>query len=118
MSRIMQIKNVNIHTCTVTNQCSNVWSETINLNRQATREPICGNREGASATTKRTAILRQLLKLALGAKEIDIYTRYEPNALPLIPNIHKWPPRVDNEGTITDYELRCLRYTMYASVVK
>ena len=118
MSRIMQIKNINIHTCEVTNQCSNVRSETINLNRQATREPIRGNREGASAITKRTAILRQLLKLALGAKEIDIYTRYEPNALPLIPNIYKWPPRVDKEGTITDYELRCLRYTMYASVVK
>ena len=118
MSRIMQIKNVNIHTCTVTNQCSNVRSETITLNRQATREPIRGNSRSPSATTKRTAILRQLLKLALGAKEIDIYTRYEPNALPLIPNIYKWPPRVDKEGTITDYELRCLRYTMYASVVK
>ena len=69
-------------------------------------------------THQRIPILRQLLKLALGAKEIDIYTRYEPNALPIIPNIHKWPPRVDKEGTITDYELRCLRYTMYASVVK
>ena len=117
-SRIISVKNANIHTCEVANQCSNVWSETTTLNRQATREPIRGNSRGTSAITKRTAILRQLLKLALGAKEIDIYTRYEPDALPLIPNIHKCPPRVDREGTITDYELRCLRYTMYASVVK
>ena len=118
MSRIMGVKNVNIHTCRVTNQCSNVWSETINLNRQATREPIRGNREGASAITKRTAILRQLLKIALRAKEIDIYTRYEPNALPVIPNIHKWPPRVVYNGTWVDYELRYHRYTRYVSVLK
>jgi len=119
MSRIMQIKNVNIHTCTVTNQWCNIWSEYINLNRQATREPIRGNREGASAITKRTAILRQLLKLALRAKEIDIYTEYEPNALPLMPNIYKRPEcRMLSNGTLTEYELRFLRYTMYASVVK
>ena len=80
--------------------CGKLWSEITTINHQ------------------RIPILRQLLKLALRAKEIDIYTRYEPNALPLIPNIYKWPPRVDKEGTITDYELRCLRYTMYASVVK
>ena len=114
MSRIMQIKNVNIHTCTVTNQCSNVWSEIINLNRQATREPICGNREGASAITKRTAILRQLLKLALGAKEIDIYMQHLPNAMPLMPTIHRHMP----DSITIEYELRFLRYTMYASVVK
>ena len=119
MSRIMSVKNVNIHTCEVTNQCSNVRSETITLNRQATREPIRGNSRSPSATTKRTAILRQLLKLALGAKEIDIYTEYEPNALPLMPNIYKLPEsRMLSNGTLTEYELRFLRYTMYASVVK
>ena len=117
-SRIKSVKNTNIHTCEVTNQCSNVRSETIILNRQATREPIRGNSEGASTITKRTAILRQLLKIALRAKEIDIYTRYEPNALPVIPNIYKWPPRVDKDGTWMDYELRYLRFTRYVSVLK
>jgi len=117
-SRIISVKNANIHTCEVANQCSNVWSETTTLNRQATREPIRGNSEGTSAITKRTAILRQLLKLALRAKEIDIYTRYEPNALPVMPNIYKWPPRVVSNGTWMDYELRYLRFTRYVSVLK
>ncbi|MDB4070947.1 hypothetical protein N9512_00625 [Amylibacter sp.] len=113
------LKNANIHTCEVANQCSNIWSETTTLNRQATREPIRGNNRGTSAITKRTAILRQLLKLALGAKEIDIYTRYEPDALPLMPNIYKLPDsRMLSNGMLTEYELRFLRYTMYASVVK
>ena len=114
MSRIMQIKNVNIHTCTVTNQCSNVWSEIINLNRQATREPIRGNREGASAITKRTAILRQLLKLALGAKEIDIYIQHLPNTTPSMPKFNRHMP---NSISI-EYELHFLRYRMYGSVEK
>jgi hypothetical protein len=119
MSRIMSEKNENIHTCTVTNQCSKVRLEIINLNRQATRKLIRENSRSPSATTKRTAILRQLLKLALRAKEIDIYTEYEPNALPLMPNIYKRPEcRMLSNGTLTEYELRFLRYTMYASVVK
>ena len=68
---------------------------------------------------QRIPILRQQLKLALGAKEIDIYTEYEPNALPLMPNIYKLPEsRMLSNGTLTEYELRFLRYTMYASVVK
>ena len=114
MSRIMQIKNINIHTCEVANQCSNVRSETIILNRQTTREPIRGNREGASVITKRTAILRKLLKLAIGAKEIDIYMQHLPNAMPLMPTIHRHMP----DSITIEYELRFLRYTMYASVVK
>ena len=113
-SSIKSVKNLNIHTCEVTNQCSNVRSETITLNRQATREPIRGNSRSPSATTKRTAILRQLLKLALGAKEIDIYMQHLPNAMPLMPTIHRHMP----DSITIEYELRFLRYTMYASVVK
>ena len=81
--------------------CDKLWSEITTINYQ------------------RIPILRQLLKLALRAKEIDIYTEYEPNALPLMPNIYKRPEcRMLSNGTLTEYELRFLRYTMYASVVK
>jgi len=113
-SRIKSVKNTNIHTCTVANQCSNVRSETTNLNRQATKEPIRGNSRSPSAITKRTAILRQLLKLALRAKEIDIYIQHLPNATPSMPKFHRHMP---NSISI-EYELHFLRYRMYGSVEK
>lgn len=65
---------------------------------------------------KRTLAMRGLLRLALRAKEIDIYIERGSQRSPFA--IMKHPPRAMQEGIVTDYELHWESTVIHTSITR